>query len=246
MFLEILNNLRLPLMNGIVMTEPASMDWKDISAWRKAQREHWIAWRCAVPEAQRAAWGVGMTASLCALLSSPKKAVIGFCWPFKAEFDARYAVRHWREQGAVAALPEVTGKGQPLRFSQWWPGAPMKRGVYDIPVPDGTPLVLPDIAIVPMNAFDGRCFRLGYGGGYFDRTLAALEKRVVAIGVTYDACRLPSIFPQAHDIAMDFVVTEAGIYGSAGEPLQLLDAVAAGDRVRDLMQQRSLPRNSAK
>lgn len=235
------------------MTEPVSMNWKDISAWRMAQREQWIAWRGAVPEAQRAAWGEQMTALLCAMLPAPQKTVIGFCWPFKAEFDARHAVRHWRQQGAVAALPEVTGKGQPLRFSQWWPGAPMTRGVYDIPVPDGTPVVLPDIAIVSMNAFDGRGYRLGYGGGYFDRTLAALEKRVVAIGVTYDACRVTSIFPQAHDIAMDFVVTETGIYGGAGEsqalpdvgagePLQLLDAVAAVDRVRDLMRQRSLPR----
>ena len=224
------------------MNEPASMDWKDISAWRKAQREHWIAWRGAVAETQGAVWGEAMTTSLCAMLPAPQKTVIGFCWPFKAEFDARYAVRHWRERGAVAALPEVTGKGQPLRFSQWWPGAPMRRGVYDIPVPDGTSVVLPDIAIVPMNACDGRGYRLGYGGGYFDRTLAALEKRVVAIGVTYDACRVASIFPQGHDIAMDFVVTEAGIYSAGGEPLQLLDAVAAVPRVKDLMRRRGLPR----
>lgn len=242
MFLEILNNLWPPLMNGIVMTEPASMDWKDITAWRKAQREQWIAWRGAIPEVQRAAWGERMTASLCAMLPAPQKAVVGFCWPFKAEFDARYAVRHWREQGAVAALPEVTGKGRPLRFSRWWPGAPMKRGVYDIPVPDGTAVVLPDIAIVPMNACDARGYRLGYGGGYFDRTLAALERRVVAIGVTWDACRLASIYPQAHDIAMDFVVTEAGIYSGSGEPLRLLDAVEAESQVKDLMRQRGLPR----
>lgn len=225
-----------------MMTEPASMNWKDISAWRKVQREHWIAWRGAVAETQRAAWGESMTASLCAMLPAPKKIVIGFCWPFKAEFDARYAIRHWREQGAMAALPEVTGKGQSLRFSQWWPGAPMKRGVYDIPVPDGAPAVLPDIAIVPMNACDGRGFRLGYGGGYFDRTLAAIEKRVIAVGVTYEACRVPSIFPQAHDIAMDFVVTERGIYAGGGEPLQALESVVAASRVQDLMRQRRLPR----
>jgi len=239
------------------MTEPASMNWQDISAWRKAQREHWIAWRSAVPETQRRTWGKQMTALLAAVLPAPQQWVIGFCWPFKAEFDARFAVHQWREQGAVAALPEVTGKGQPLRFCQWWPGAPMKRGVYDIPIADGTPVVLPDIAIVPMNACDGRGYRLGYGGGYFDRTLAALEKRVVAIGVTYDACRVPSIFPQAHDLAMDLVVTEAGIYGGAGEaqalpdagagePLVLLDAAAGAARVQDLMGQRGLPRDRQK
>lgn len=228
------------------MSEPVSMSWKDINAWRKAQREQWIAWRVAVPEAQRSAWGERMTALLRALLPAPQKAVIGFCWPFKAEFDARFAVHHWRGQGAVAALPEVTGKGQPLRFSQWWPGAPMRRGVYDIPVPDATPVVLPDIAIVPMNACDDRGYRLGYGGGYFDRTLAALERRVVAIGVTYDACRVPDIFPQTHDIAMDFIVTEAGVYAGGGEALQLQDTAAAAARVQQLLRQRGLPRNSAK
>lgn len=226
------------------MTEPLSMEWKDISAWRKAQREHWIAWRGAVPQAQCMAWGEQMTALLRPLLPAPQGMVVGFCWPFRAEFDARFAVHHWREQGAVTALPEVTGKGQPLRFSQWWPGAPMTRGVYDIPIPDGTPVVLPDILIVPMNACDGRGYRLGYGGGYFDRTLVALERRVVAIGVMYDACRVPSIFPQAHDIAMDLLVTEAGIYGGGGEPLRLLNGAAAVARVGDLLRQRGLPRNT--
>lgn len=224
------------------MDEPLSTDWKDISIWRKAQRERWIAWRTAVADTERAAWGEQMTGFLKPLLPSPQGMVAGFCWPFKAEFDARYVIRQWREQGAVAALPEVTGKGQPLRFSQWWPGAPMKRGVYDIPVPDGTPVVLPDIAIVPMNACDGRGYRLGYGGGYFDRTLAALERRVVAIGVTWDACRVTSIFPQGHDIAMDLIVTQRGVYSAGGEPLVLLDAVAVVERVQKLLQQRQLPR----
>lgn len=222
------------------------MNWRDISAWRKAQREHWIAWRCAVAEKQRHGWDAVMTGLLRALLPVPQQAVIGFCWPFKAEFDARFAIRYWREQGAVAALPEVVGKGQPLRFRQWWPGAPMTRGVYDIPLPDGTPEVLPDIAIVPMNACDGRGFRLGYGGGYFDRTLAALRPRVIAIGVTYETCRVPSIFPQAHDLPMDLVVKEAGSYAAGGEPLTLLDAEAGAARVQRLLHERNLPRAAVK
>lgn len=226
------------------MKDPQSMDWQDIHAWRKAQRQTWIAWRCAVEEEQRADWGRCMTTLLRELLPALRKMVIGFCWPYKAEFDARFAVRYWREQGVTAALPEVTGKDQPLQFRQWWPGAPMTRGVYDIPLPDGTPLVLPDIAIVPMNACDGRGYRLGYGGGYFDRTLAALNQRVIAIGVTYEACRLPTIHPQAHDIAMDLVVTEAGIYAAGGEVLSLLDAATGAVLVQQLLKQRALPRES--
>ncbi len=226
------------------MNDPRSTDWPDISAWRKMQRETWIAWRCAVPAAQHAQWGERMTESLCALLPAPDRLVIGFCWPFKAEFDARFAVRFWRDQGATAALPEVTGKGRPLRFRKWWPGAPMTRGVYDIPLPDGTPEVLPDVAIVPMNACDGRGYRLGYGGGYFDRTLAALQRRVVAIGVTYDGSRVSTIFPQPHDIAMDLVVTETGVYAGGGEALMPVDATAGAARVQHLLRQRGLPRES--
>jgi len=224
------------------MTEPVSMNWQDINAWRKAQREQLIAWRCAVPQAQRDEWGQRVTALLGALLPAPQNTVIGFCWPFKAEFDARFAVRYWREHGATVALPEVTGKGQPLRFRQWWPGAPMIRGVYDIPVPDGTAEVLPDIAIVPMNAVDGRGYRLGYGGGYFDRTLAALGGRVVAVGVTYETCRVPTIHPQAHDVAMDLVVTEAGLYSAGGGFLTSLDTAAGAVQMQRLLRQRKLPR----
>lgn len=224
------------------MSEPASKEWKDISAWRKAQRAHWIDWRCGVSAEQRADWGQGMSALLAAGIPVPPGAVVGFCWPFKAEFDARFAVRRWRDGGALAALPEVVAKGQPLRFRQWWPGAPMTRGVYDIPLPDGTPELLPDIAIVPMNACDSRGYRLGYGGGYFDRTLAALERRVIAIGVTFDACRVPSIFPQAHDLPMDLVVTEAGVFAAGGEPMMRLDAAASAARVRTLLAARRLPR----
>src|SRR5450759_1398512 len=76
---------------------------------------------------------------------------VGFCWPYKDEFDARYVIRNWRMADMKAALPEVVAKNQPLQFRTWWPGAPMMAGVYDIPFPVGTDVVAPDIAIVPMN-----------------------------------------------------------------------------------------------
>jgi 5,10-methenyltetrahydrofolate synthetase len=217
---------------------PQSMHWQDIGVWRRAQREYRVAWRIALPETERIARGRRITASLLTLLPSPRDIAIGFCWPFQAEFDPRFAVRQWREQGAIVALPEVLGKGLPLRFRQWWPGAPMIRGIYDIPVPDATPEVVPDIMIVPMNAFDACGYRLGYGGGYFDLTLARPERRAVAIGVAYEGCRVPTIYPQPHDIAMDLVVTEAGIHAAGGEPLQLLDASAALARLQALLRAR--------
>src|SRR6185436_2040899 len=101
-------------------------------------------------------------------------------------------------------------------FRAWWPGAPMTAGVYDIPIPDGTAIVAPDAAIVPMNGFDAQGYRLGYGGGYFDRTLASMSPRPLAIGVSYEFARLATIYPQPHDVAMDFVVTEAGLHAVKG------------------------------
>jgi 5-formyltetrahydrofolate cyclo-ligase len=217
-------------------------DWNEIKVWRKEQRAALIARRAAFGAEERQGWNNRVSALLEQFVPVTSGTVVGFCWPFKGEIDARFAVRHWREQGAVAALPEVVDKKGPLQFSEWWPGAPMRAGVYDIPVPDGTRVVAPDVAIVPMNGFDGAGYRLGYGGGYFDRTLAALERRVLAIGVTYDALKLPSIYPQAHDIPMDFVVTDAGIYRGGGTPLQRLDATAASAEAKSLLARRDLPR----
>jgi 5-formyltetrahydrofolate cyclo-ligase len=221
------------------MSEPA---WDEVKAWRKAERAALIARRAAVPDPERMRWNEALTEHLLSGFEMPAETVVGFCWPFKGEFDARFAVRKWREEGALAALPEVVDKKGPLQFSKWWPGAPMRPGVYDIPVPDGTEVLVPDVAIVPMNAFDERGYRLGYGGGYFDRTLAHAERRMVAIGVTYEMLRLPTIHPQQHDIPMDFVVTEAGVYSAGGEQLKRVDATESRKRMQRVLLARRLPR----
>lgn len=224
------------------MTDTSLVDWQEINAWRKARRVELIARREGLPAAERQRWNQAITAALESAVALPAGTIVGFCWPFKGEFDARYAVRQWRERGAVAALPEVTGKGQPLQFRKWWPGAPMRRGVYDIPFPDGTEVVVPDIAIVPMNGYDELGYRLGYGGGYFDRTLAKWRVGMVAIGVSYDALRLKTIYPQPHDIPMDFVATESGIHRAAAGKLVRLTSEEAAQGVKALMAARGLPR----
>ena len=166
------------------------MNWQEIKAWRKAQRALLVARREALGETERKSMNERITSHLLDGFEVPRDAVVAFCWPYRAEFDARFAVRRWREAGAIAALPEVVKNGAPLQFRKWWPGAPMRPGVYDIPFPDGTEIVLPDIAIVPMNGFDASGYRLGYGGGFFDRTLAASDPRPIAVGVSYEALRL--------------------------------------------------------
>jgi hypothetical protein len=93
-----------------------------------------------------------------------------------------------------------------------------------------------------MNGFDAQGYRLGYGGGFFDRTLVACEPRMIAIGVAYEVLRLDTIYPQPHDIAMDFVVTEAAIYSTAGGKLQVLDYAESPRRYTRLMLGRRLPR----
>ncbi len=217
-------------------------NWDDITAWRKARRAELIARRVALSREQRAPWSERITESLWEGFPIARGMVAGFCWPFQGEFDARFVIRRWRGQGATAALPEVMAKGQPLRFHAWWPGVAMVRGVYDIPVPSGSDIVVPDIALVPMNGFDERGYRLGYGGGYFDRTLAAHAQRMLVIGVAYELARLPTIYPQAHDIPMDFVVTEAGVYASEEGRLTVLDAGQFRMRTARILQARGLPR----
>jgi 5-formyltetrahydrofolate cyclo-ligase len=217
-------------------------DWNAIKAWRKARRAELIAAREAIAPEQRAAWSERIAASLEAGIPVPAGAVVGFCWPHRSEFDARFVIRRWRDLGATAALPAVVEKSGPLEFRHWWPGAPMKPAVYDIPVPQGTEVLAPDLALVPMNGFDSQGYRLGYGGGYFDRTLAALQRRVIAVGIAYEALRLPSIHPQAHDIPMDFVVTESGIYRAGGKTLERLVPAQCIAEVKALMHERILPR----
>lgn len=217
-------------------------DWTEIKAWRKAQRAELIARRMAVSREDRQRWNGRMTGLLEEGFSMLAGMVIGFCWPYKGEFDARFALRHWRSRGAAAALPEVVAKGSPLRFRKWWPGAPMGRGVYGIPVPVGTDIVLPDAVVVPMNGFDNQGYRIGYGAGYFDLTLAALTPRPLAIGVSYAFARLATIFPQPHDIPMDFVVTEAAVYAAAGGSLAPLDIGQCREGAARLLAVRGLPR----
>jgi 5-formyltetrahydrofolate cyclo-ligase len=216
--------------------------WPQTRDWRKQQRAALIERRVAVPAGTLAQWSAAMTALIESGFPMLAGMTVGFCWPFKHEFDARFVIRRLRDQGATAALPAVVEKARPLQFRKWWPGAPMKPGVYDIPVPDGTEPVVPDAAIVPMNGFDGQGYRLGYGGGYFDRTLAAIAPRPLAIGVSFEFARLPTIHPQPHDIAMDFVVTEAGLHSVTGGQLARIDADDCRARAQRLCDERRLPR----
>ena len=173
----------------------------------------------AVPAQQRRQWNGAITQLLLDGFPALRSMVVGAYWPFKGEFDPRFALKHWRDAGATTVLPVVLQKHTPLEFRAWWPGVPTRRGAFDLPVPDGTELLRPTALLIPPVGFDALGYRLGYGGGYFDRTLAVMQPAPLKIAVGFELSRIATIRPQPHDIAMDFVVTEAGVYRATADGL---------------------------
>jgi 5-formyltetrahydrofolate cyclo-ligase len=131
--------------------------------------------------------------------------VLGIYWPMRGEIDVRDI---GRQHAGVVGLPVVVEKGAPVEFWRWQPGMGMKRGVWNIPIPATREVVIPDACIVPLVGFDGEKYRLGYGGGYYDRTLAGRERRPFCVGLGFAEAQLPSIFPQPHDIPMSAIITD--------------------------------------
>ncbi|WP_048646559.1 5-formyltetrahydrofolate cyclo-ligase [Nitratireductor soli] len=182
--------------------------WPEIRRWRKAERERILAGRLAIPAARRAQMAARIAAGLDAAIGDPRHRVVGLYWPFRGEPDLRPWLASVIDRGGSAALPVVVEKGQPLIFRAYRPGDRLERGVWNIPVPAGGAEIIPDIVIAPLVGFDARNYRLGYGGGFYDRTLAALPRKPLVIGIGYAFSRIPTIYPQPHDIPMDRIVTE--------------------------------------
>ncbi|KPL67011.1 5-formyltetrahydrofolate cyclo-ligase [Erythrobacter sp. SG61-1L] len=183
-----------------------------LNDWRKAERERLIALRMAIPASDRAELGERIAAYLEALIGDPAGLVVSAYWPFRGEPDLKPMLARLRERGAITALPVVVKKAHPLVFRQWQSGNRLERGVWNIPIPADGAEVVPDIAIAPVVGFDPLCYRLGYGGGFFDRTLAALlPHKPRLFGVGYNVQAIPTIYPQTYDIPMDAVVTEVGV-----------------------------------
>lgn len=183
---------------------------QDVAAWRTAERARLLAARRLLSVEARAAAAEAVAQGLDAVLGDVGGLTISGWWPIKAELDLRFWLAGLAARGAAAALPLVVERGRPLAFRPWAPGAPMVRGFWNIPVPAEGPEVRPDVVLAPVVGFDAAGYRLGYGGGYFDRTLAALAPRPRAIGVGLEAARIATIHPQPHDIPMQAVVTEEG------------------------------------
>ncbi|MGV8713116.1 MAG: 5-formyltetrahydrofolate cyclo-ligase [Nitrosomonas sp.] len=184
----------------------------NVPEWKKQQRQRLIRARETISPDLHQRWSAAISDGLTRLLPVSQGLTLGIYWPFRGEYDPRQIAEQLRHQGIVLALPEVIDKNNPLCFRTWTPDTPMKNGAYDIPVPVDTHSVTPDAICIPMVGFDRQGYRLGYGSGYFDRTLANYHPLPLTIGIAFEIQRLDSVHPQPHDIAMHYIVTEAGIF----------------------------------
>jgi 5-formyltetrahydrofolate cyclo-ligase len=155
--------------------------------------------------------GQGQAAEILAdfLAGQAGKTLSGYM-PMRTEIDPLPAMAAHR--GPVG-VPVILGKGQPLRFREWTPGARMVEGAFKALIPEEGAWVEPQVLIVPMLAFDARGYRLGYGGGFYDRTLEGLRARgpVLAVGFAFSVQEVPEVPIEPTDQRLDAVVTEQGV-----------------------------------
>lgn len=195
----------------------------DVARWRRAQRKRLFDLRDGLGQSGRADISHAICGHLETLLDAiglSAGMVLAAWWPIKGEADVRPLLMQLHEKGIRLALPVVAVRAAPLIFRRWTPGGQMERGVWNIPVPPPEAEVLsPDLALTPCLGWDAACYRLGWGGGYYDRTLATQSPRPVTIGVALAAAQLATIFPQPHDVALNMIVTEAGLSAVRQDPL---------------------------
>jgi len=197
--------------------------------WRGEQRAALLATRLAMTRAEHRSASRAIGEHLRPILAALRPAVLAAYWPCRREFNPLPVLRGHLATGVRIALPVVRSKNEPLEFRLWRPGATMTLGAHNIPHPAEDAAVLPDALLIPMVGFDAAGYRLGYGGGYYDRTAAALSPRPPLIGIAFEFARLQSIQPLAHDIPMDCIVTELGthIAGSHHFGLSALQGAAS-------------------
>ena len=148
-----------------------------------------------------------------------KDTVIGAYWPIKGEFDPLPALHRWKEDGELLdasqlrriGLPVVDKVHKTLSFHAWYPGCPMEEDAYGIPKPKDTELIVPTLLFVPCVGYSYGGYRLGYGGGFYDRTLAVLEPHPTTVGLGYTQGYVPDFEPEAHDMPLDAILNDNGV-----------------------------------
>lgn len=179
---------------------------------KAALRREALTARAALNESYRAAAAQRLsTTNVTGLALSESHTVAGY-WPIRDELDCRPLLERLRAAGHRIALPVVMGRGEPLQFRLWIEGAALMPAGFGTMAPaEGAPPCVPDLVLLPLCGFDDRGTRLGYGGGYYDRTLAALPRPVRRVGLAFAAQELDTIPRDRHDIPLDAVITEDGV-----------------------------------
>jgi 5-formyltetrahydrofolate cyclo-ligase len=145
------------------------------------------------------------------LISRPEQS-IGAYWPIKGEFDALPALFRWSEadDARCIGLPVMEKTSKQLRFRMWFPGCEMEEDAYGIPKPKDTPEFMPQLLLVPCVGYGPGGVRLGYGGGFYDRTLASLQPRPVTVGLAFSHGYVPWLKAEPHDVPLDAILTDEG------------------------------------
>lgn len=180
---------------------------RDVARWRTAERVRLIDLRMSLSPEHRREVAEEIAARLDQLIDIGDGVAVSVYWSYHGEPNLRKWMQSAHQRGATILLPYAPEKNQPLIFRIWTPETTMKRGVLGIPYPAEGDSIRPDVVIAPLVGYDPRSFRLGYGGGFFDRTLAGLQPRPRVIGVGYTNAEIPTIFPLPHDIPMHTIVT---------------------------------------
>ena len=145
--------------------------------------------------------------------------VMGAYWPIKGEFDPLPALHRWKEDGELLDEPQLRRIGLPvvdkmhktLKFHAWHPGCPMEEDAYGIPKPKDTEVIVPTLLFVPCVGYGPGGYRLGYGGGFYDRTLASLEPRPYTVGLGFTHGFIGDLEPEPHDIPLDAILNDNGV-----------------------------------
>jgi len=184
----------------------------DIAAWRRELRARLIDARLGISSEEHERSSQAIEKRLDGILVALPPQTLSAYWPFKGEVDLRPLMGRLHARGWITALPSVVKRRSPLEFLEWSDGMEMDLGPYDIPVPRNRRIVRPDVVIAPLVAFDRNNYRLGYGSGFFDMTLAALQPPPLTIGVGFEISAVETIHPLPTDIPFSLIVTEAGLW----------------------------------
>jgi 5-formyltetrahydrofolate cyclo-ligase len=195
---------------------PQSDDETSLSEWRRTVRRALLAWRSALDGKSHAALSDQIRAHFAAFLAARSGATVGFYWPIQNEIDVRPVIEAHLEAGGRAALPVVPGKDMAMVFHDWTPGTEMVPGFARIPEPVNSVQVPVHVMLAPLVGFDRAGYRLGYGGGFFDRTLGAMTRKPLVVGIGFEATLIDDIKPHQYDIPVDVLITDRGIRAITG------------------------------